>query len=233
MGEPATLEVGMTEADFSNKELGMGGAIIISAWITHKDKGALSMLSLKENELYAEGGKALAAGLKGNQGITELDISSNMLGWKGYEDPDMSGVIALANALPDMRALLVLNLAANGFTRAEAGKALGDAIAANTALKELDISGGEYSHTRCDVEFVQTISAGLRDNGAMTSLNLAENYMGDDGAKHIAAAIKVIHCVLALILTLFSCPSDYLFNCWCLLLSAEYEGNIVNKSSQE
>jgi hypothetical protein len=46
--------------------------------------GALSILSLKENELYAEGGKALAASLKDNQGITELDISSNRLGWKGY-----------------------------------------------------------------------------------------------------------------------------------------------------
>jgi hypothetical protein len=33
---PATLAVGMTEADFSNKNLGPGGAIIISAWISHK-----------------------------------------------------------------------------------------------------------------------------------------------------------------------------------------------------
>ena len=51
MGEPATLEVGMTEADFSNKNLGMGGAIIISAWITHKDKGALSLLNLTDNSI--------------------------------------------------------------------------------------------------------------------------------------------------------------------------------------
>jgi hypothetical protein len=40
--EPATLEVGMTEADFSNKHLGVGGAIIISAWISHKDNGGIS-----------------------------------------------------------------------------------------------------------------------------------------------------------------------------------------------
>jgi hypothetical protein len=49
MGEPATLEVGMTEADLSNKNLGIRGAIIISAWITHKDKGALSSLNLANN----------------------------------------------------------------------------------------------------------------------------------------------------------------------------------------
>jgi hypothetical protein len=39
--------------------------------------GALSVLSLESNELYADGGKALAEGLKGNTVITELDISSN------------------------------------------------------------------------------------------------------------------------------------------------------------
>ena len=65
----------------------------------------------------------------------------------------------------------------------------------------------------------------IPDMGAMTSLNLAKNYMWADGAKHIAAAIKVIYCVLALILPLFSCPSDFSINCCCLLLSAGYEGD--------
>jgi hypothetical protein len=37
--EPAVLEVGMTEADFSSKSLGVGAAIIISAWISHKIRG--------------------------------------------------------------------------------------------------------------------------------------------------------------------------------------------------
>jgi hypothetical protein len=51
MDEPATLEVGMIEADFSNKNLGVGGAIIMSAWITHKDMAALSVLNLASNNL--------------------------------------------------------------------------------------------------------------------------------------------------------------------------------------
>ena len=116
---------------------------------------ALSLLNLASNSLWAEGTKLLAEALKGNRIITELNLSNNSATRKGTSFGDMSGVIALADAIPDM--------------------------------------------------------------GAMTSLNLAENYMGADGAKHIAAAIKVIHCVLALILTLFSCPSDFVFNCWCLL----------------
>jgi hypothetical protein len=89
----------------------------------------------------------------------------------------VTGVTALANAIPGMGALTSLNMSANGLKGAEAGKVLGDAIAANTVLKELDISGGERNleSQQCDVEFVQTFSIGLRDNGALTSLNVSNN----------------------------------------------------------
>jgi hypothetical protein len=49
--DPATLKVGMTEADFSNMNLGVNGAIIIAAWLTHKDKGALMRLDISSNNL--------------------------------------------------------------------------------------------------------------------------------------------------------------------------------------
>jgi hypothetical protein len=75
-----------------------------------------------------------------------------------------------------MRALTSLNISANGLQGAEAGKALGDTIAANTVLTELDISGGDYGFQKCDVEFVQTFSVGLRDNGAISQLT----FSGDD-----------------------------------------------------
>jgi hypothetical protein len=71
------------------------------------------VLSLKSNRLCADGGKALAKGLKGNTVITELDISSNDLGENSDYEPDMSGVIALADAIPDMGALSLLNLTDN------------------------------------------------------------------------------------------------------------------------
>jgi Ran GTPase-activating protein (RanGAP) involved in mRNA processing and transport len=78
-----------------------------------KDNGALSVLSLKSNELCANGGKALAEGLKGNTVMTELDISSNYLGEDSSENPDMSGVVALAGAIPDMGALTTLDISRN------------------------------------------------------------------------------------------------------------------------
>jgi hypothetical protein len=71
------------------------------------------VLSLKGNELQAAGGKALAEGLKGNQVITQLDISDNNLGLDSDYDADTSGVVALADAIPDMGALIALDISSN------------------------------------------------------------------------------------------------------------------------
>jgi hypothetical protein len=104
--EPATLEVGMTEADLSNKGLKAGGAIIVAAWISHKDKRAMTRLDISSCSLNAEGGKALAAGLKGNQVMMELNIAGNELGIKANPRAmDSSGVTAIANAITDMGAM--------------------------------------------------------------------------------------------------------------------------------
>ena len=78
-----------------------------------------------------------------------------------------------------MGALTSLNMSANGLKGAEAGKALGDAIAASV-LKELVISGGEYGSQKCDVEFVQTFSVGLRDNRALIKLDISSNNIGGE-----------------------------------------------------
>jgi hypothetical protein len=102
---------------------------------------------------------------------TEADLSGLSM--------DADGAIILVSELPDKRALASLNMSANGLEGAEAGKALGDAIAASV-LKELDISGGEYGYQKCDVEFVQTFSVGLRDNRALIKLDISSNNIGGE-----------------------------------------------------
>jgi Ran GTPase-activating protein (RanGAP) involved in mRNA processing and transport len=78
------------------------------------DMGALTKFDISNNSLYAAGAKALAAGLKGNHRITKLNLGGNGLGWKGvYQNADMSGVIALADAIPDMGALIKLDISSN------------------------------------------------------------------------------------------------------------------------
>ena len=89
-----------------------------------------------------------------------------------------------------IRALVKLLMGANGFKGNEAGKALGDAIATNTVLKELDISGGEYERHRCDVEFVKEFSVGLGANGAMVKFDVSNNGIGFNGLKALAEALR-------------------------------------------
>jgi hypothetical protein len=103
-----------TEADLSDLGMDADDAIVLASELP--DKGALLVLSLKENNLYAAGAKALGEGLKGNQTITELDLAGNGMGresakWSAKDD--MSGIITLADAITDMGAMTSLNLASN------------------------------------------------------------------------------------------------------------------------
>ena len=85
----------------------MAGVIAIGNAIPTME--ALTSLNILNNNLLADGGKALAEALKGNNVIQELNISSNNLGY----DSDMSAVIAMSDAIPTMGALASLNLASN------------------------------------------------------------------------------------------------------------------------
>jgi hypothetical protein len=73
MKPAATLELAMVQANFSNKNLGSGGATIITAWLTHKDNGALMNLDLASNNLNAKGAKIVAEAIK----VRYLNVSSS------------------------------------------------------------------------------------------------------------------------------------------------------------
>jgi hypothetical protein len=124
--DAVTITAAMTNADFSGKHLGSPGAAILAAWLS-SDNRALSKFDISNCNLAAEGGKALAAGLKGNQVITELNISDNYLSLNSDNSADTSGIIAIADAIPDMRALTLLNLSSNGL-EAEGAKIVGKAV---------------------------------------------------------------------------------------------------------
>jgi hypothetical protein len=76
------------------------------------------------------------------------------------------------------------------------------------SLAELDVSSKSLG-----LEGALVVAEYLRDNGAMTSLNLASNNIclwgNMDGIKAISSAIKV----LAIILVPISSLSDLSFNC--------------------
>jgi Ran GTPase-activating protein (RanGAP) involved in mRNA processing and transport len=104
------------------------------------------------------------------------------------------GPAAIANAIKDMRALTSLSMSANELKGAEAGKALGDALAANTVLKELDLSGGKDKYgnhvPNIDIAFVTAFTPGLSDNGAMTKFDISSNAIRAEGGRALAAGLK-------------------------------------------
>jgi hypothetical protein len=69
---------------------------------------------ISDNDIGADGLKALVEALKGNQVITSLSIAKNALSLNSSGGQDMSGVAALADAIPGMGALTSLNLRKNG-----------------------------------------------------------------------------------------------------------------------
>jgi hypothetical protein len=86
------------------------------------------VLSLKSNSLRCGGGKALAECLKGNQAITELNLADNSLTNYGT---DMSGVIALADVIPDMGAILKFTFSGDDDSRS---------VTMETSMVEADFS---------------------------------------------------------------------------------------------
>jgi hypothetical protein len=177
---PATLTVGMAEADFSSKNLAPAGAIIISAWISHKDKGAMTKFDISKCRLHAEGGKALAAGLKGNRVITELNIADNYLTSFGK---DMSGIIALADAIPDMRALAKFDISNNSLCAAGA-KALAEGLEGNQVMNELNLAGNnigkesEEFRAKADMSGIIALAGIISGMGALAKLDMSTNYIG-------------------------------------------------------
>jgi hypothetical protein len=94
-----------------------------------QDNTALCKLDISSCQLNAEGGKALAVGLKSNQVMTELNIAGNELWVDTFDDPlrhlevgqlflggvdTLEGVDALVDVISGMGALVSLNIKNNG-----------------------------------------------------------------------------------------------------------------------
>jgi Ran GTPase-activating protein (RanGAP) involved in mRNA processing and transport len=82
------------------------------------------------------------------------------------------GIIVLANAIPDMRALSVLNLDDNAL-RLGGCKAICDALKANTTVTSLSMSDNGFQ-----TKSAEAIAEMLGDNGTLSSLNLSSNNIG-------------------------------------------------------
>jgi hypothetical protein len=176
----------------STGEIDTAGVIAIADAI--RDMRALLYFDISDNDIRADGGNALVGALKGNQVITTLIIAKNDLSYDSYGAEDMSGVAALADAIPGMRALLVLSLQSNDLCAA-GGKVLAEGLKDNQVITELNIASNRlglkthFDRDGADVSGIKALADAIPDMRALTCLNLASNSLGVEGAKIIAACL--------------------------------------------
>jgi hypothetical protein len=129
----------------------VGGAIIISSWLAHKDNGALTNLHVGQNGItQKEMGEIIAIAMRmdsmkilckvpfKDKTLTELDVSRKNLGTEG--------ALVVAEYLDGNVVLSVLSLKSNALLNIESGKALAHALKGNSVLTELDVSANYDQH---------------------------------------------------------------------------------------
>jgi hypothetical protein len=141
---------------------------------------ALSMLDASDNDMFGyedmSGITAWAALLKANTSITELNLAKN--------DINADDAKILAPAIRDNGALSVLSLKDNRLATKEGGKALAQALASNSTLKELDVSSNNWqSFGRWEGDgsgFAQELAVGIKDNGAILQCTFSGDGEGNE-----------------------------------------------------
>jgi hypothetical protein len=175
------------------------------------NRGDETELNMSGRKMGADGAIMLAAEIAGNEALTSLTLSANELGQKvvpegwshGYHG-DYSGgefwkhtdgrrqkenlakavgIVAITNAIPDMRAILSVNLLKNSIGVDQA-KDLLIILKEHPTLKSL--CGNKGNETELDMSGKMNgtadaimLAAEVVDNGALTALNLANNNIGE------------------------------------------------------
>jgi hypothetical protein len=139
----------------------------------------MTKLNVSSSGLCAEGGKCLAEALNGNQVMAELNISQNRLAQDDNEEPDMSGIIALAGAIPDMGALLVLSLNSNSLGP-DGGKALAEGLRGNRVIKELNIANNNLANFGYGMSGIFALADILPGMRALSVANVMGNKIGKE-----------------------------------------------------
>jgi hypothetical protein len=141
----------------------------------------MTKLDISKCELMAEGGKALAAGLKGNQVMTELNVADNRLG-QNVEAAryviDMSGVIALADVMPDMGAMSSVNVLGNSIGVEQAQELIKNLQAKDKLTTLCGFSGDEteldLSNKNLSAGCAVLVANEISDMAAMSSFTFGD-----------------------------------------------------------
>jgi hypothetical protein len=152
----------------------------------------MTKLDISKNEIIAEGGKALAEGLKGNQVMTELNIAGNTLTLNASRTAydDMSGVTAVANAISGMGALTHLDASGNNLGQLVSS----DGWEAHSNGTHYGQHGGNWTTivpAGLQPLGIIAIANAIPDMGALIKLDVSNNHIGaeqEGGLQRICVA---------------------------------------------
>jgi hypothetical protein len=189
----------LRKLDLSHNDIGGGfGCACISEGLSHNS--TLRILDLSWNSLKESGARSIATVIKSNVGLQELFLSSNRLREGGARE--------IADALAHNTALRVLNVSSNHIgegggrafasalkcnmslrslditwnTLSHGAEALGDALATNSTLENLDAS-----YNCISVKGALAITGALRTNKVLRSLSIDES--GSEGVLALGEAL--------------------------------------------
>ena len=189
-----------TELDMSGKHLGDIGVTLLTPEIVANL--ALTDLNILGNDISVE---------QANQFIQIMDLPRNRIlktlcGFSGNEtalDLSRKGLhagcaVLVANEVKNNMALTSLNMSNNGINQgitgeaaAAPGKALADALAVNTVLKELDISSNSLK-----APFAEAFAVGLGTNGALSYKTITNASLIQFYTKHNPDNIQSVEAIL-------------------------------------
>ena len=188
----ATLEVGMKWAHLDYKDLGAVGAIIVGAWISHKEEGTLEGLNILGNSIGAEQANNLITSMKEKPtlktlcGFNNFNLVSPELDLSNRKLSTGCGVL-VANEINKFKALTSLNVSRNKIVGAAAWKAFGNALANNKTLLKLDVSDNSIFDKESGSNAWADI---IKGNTSITELNIAKNHLDAANAKILGPAIS-------------------------------------------
>jgi Ran GTPase-activating protein (RanGAP) involved in mRNA processing and transport len=151
------------------------------ARLLHYNAHILEIYFNNNNNIGAEGAKALAGALKLNSALQTINLGCNRIGDEGAN--------AIAEAIKVNSALQKIHLGRNSIG-AEGAKAVAEAIKVNSTLQEINLDSNCIG-----AEGAKAVAEAIKVNSMLEKIHLGRNSIGDEGAKALAEAIKVnLHC---------------------------------------
>jgi hypothetical protein len=172
-----------TELNMSGKKIGVEGAIMLAPEIV--DNGALSSANLLKNHIPVEQAQELEKIMRAKQNLTTLCCGlsgkETELDFSG-QDLEAGDAVLIANDIKDNGALSVVNVMGNN-TGKEQLTSLQEIMRSKPNLVSLcgiadDANEADLSGLGMDADDAAILASELPDKGALSSLNLASNYLG-------------------------------------------------------